>query len=163
MREYSGFTLVELLIVIAIIAITATFTAPSLMHWRDTAKLRGVVNTLVADLHKAKLAAIKDNARNAILFDSNGYQIFRDNGSGSGHRLNWARDPDETLIKARRFGEYTSGIYIDLNATTFRNNRTGFNGRGHPRITGRVFVVNSSGDRRSVIVNRVGRIRVEIL
>ncbi len=151
----------ELMIVIAIIAILGSIGMPALMHWHDAAKLRGVVNTLVVDLYKAKLIAIKDNSRNAIIFDSNGYEIFRDNGFG--HALNWNRDPGETLIKSRRFETHTSGIYIDLGATTFRNNRTGFNGRGHPRITGRVIVVNSSGDRRSVIVNRVGRIRVEIL
>lgn len=163
MESSSGFTLVELLIVVAIIAILAGFGTPALMHWYDAAKLRGAVNTLVADLNKAKLAAIKDNARNAIIFDSNGYRIFGDNGSGAGHALNWNRDPGESLIKSRRFENHTAGIYIDVGASTFRNNRTGFNGRGHPRVTGRVFIVNSSGDRRSVIINRVGRIRVEIL
>lgn len=59
-----GFTLIELMIVVALIAIVITLTAPSLSNMIQTQRLRGVQAQLVTDLQFARSEA---TSRNTVL------------------------------------------------------------------------------------------------
>ena len=58
----SGFTLVEVIVVVSIIAIIAAIATPSLMRWRDTAMFRDAARSIVNLTQEAKSRAINEGA-----------------------------------------------------------------------------------------------------
>lgn len=64
-----GFTLVELMTVIAIIAILAMFAAPEVINWRPKMRLKGAADTLSESMQRAKMHAIKNNVSVVFTFN----------------------------------------------------------------------------------------------
>ena len=154
MRKNTGFTLLELMVVIAITAILSVIVVPNMIGWRNNAKLKGNVLNLRGYLEMAKLKAIKENAKVAVVFDvvGNGYAVFVDNGTGA-NANNWIHDENEQLL---RNIQLPAGITL---STTRSNNRLRFNSRG--RCIGiTITSANTNGKKMDVIVSFVGRIRI---
>ena len=156
MRSESGFSAVELLITVAIIAILASIAVPNMMGQSNQAKLRGAVSNLRGDLQTAKMMAIRENANVVVNLFANRYEVFVDNGTGA-NAGNWGRDADEVLLISRQM---EPGVSIDLAATNLDNDRTRFNDRGLPENFGRIVLVNSQAGQRQIDLNRLGRIIV---
>ena len=159
MQNNKGFTIYELTIVIAIILILSSIGMPSFLSWRNKAKLDDATSTLQVDLEMAKLSAMQENEYVAILFSTNNYLIFIDNGSGSGGIAdNWIRDGEEKIIRNRQL---PTGVSLDLSNTTFSSNRTRFNGRGQIGNQGKVTIANNAGKQKIIDMNnRFGRTTV---
>lgn len=154
MNKSRGFTLLELLVVLAIIAVVSAIVAPNIISWRNSAKIRGAVDHLMGDLEMAKISAVKENNNVAVLFNTTGYKVFVDKANP------WVRDADEPLLRVRKL---PAGVTFDLGHPDwgFTNNRTRFNSRGRAGIAGTAVIVNSKGQQRDVIVSTLGRIRVQ--
>jgi Tfp pilus assembly protein FimT len=107
----------------------AVIAVPNMISWRSEAKLRGASNNLRADLQMAKLRALREKAIVAVVFTTNGYSIFIDNGAGA-NAGNWNLDTDESFLRNKQL---PAGVSIAL-PTSFDspNNRTRFNGGGFP-------------------------------
>ena len=148
MRRCGGFTLLEALVVIFLIAIVATLAAPNLIAWRNKAKIRSAADNLKGDLELAKFKAAQINNPVAIQYTADDYEIFHDSGV-----LTYIRDPGEQLYRARSL---PPGVNIDLKDSTNIN----FKGRGTAR-SGSIYLVNSNGLRKWVKVSAVGRIKIE--
>lgn len=159
MRNNFGFTLIELLVIIAILAVLSSIAMPAFLQWRSNAKLRDAVSSLRGDIEMAKLRAIRENEFVAVLFNTNNYMVFIDDGEGAGGVAeNWIRDGSERILRIRQM---PAGVRIDLGNTTFAGDRTRFNGRGHVGNQGLVTIVNTSGNQRTIDMNnRFGRISV---
>jgi type II secretion system protein H len=155
MRKNSGFSLMELMIIIAIMAVIATFAIPSMIGWRSRSQLQGAVGNLTGDLQVAKLMAIKWSNFVVVLFEEDGYRVFVDKDE------DWILGADDQLVQARQF---PVGVRIDLDDPLFfSDDRTRFNDRGlpDPGNLGTVFIVNSANERRSINLNRLGRLLVQ--
>ena len=93
MSRNKGFTLIELMIVIALLGIMAGVMAPSFLEWRDRSKVQGDAGNLRAAFEMAKLRAIKHNTNVVVTFpDTTSYQVFIDTND------NGAQDAGEDRI-----------------------------------------------------------------
>jgi prepilin-type N-terminal cleavage/methylation domain-containing protein len=156
-RNANGFTLIEALIVISLMACISALAVPNLMNWLNKAKLNGAANNLKGSLELAKLKAIQENGPVAVNFTANSYAIFRDTGVTIG-----VHDAGEEFFGRRSL---PGGVRIDLSSTTFADTgkggkRTRFKGRG-TSASGTVYLVNSKGMVKKIIVSSTGRIRTE--
>jgi prepilin-type N-terminal cleavage/methylation domain-containing protein len=70
MRNKAGFSLIELMIVIGIIAILSAIVTPNLIGWYRHQGLRSAVVELQSNLQLTKLAAVKQNHNCSINFDT---------------------------------------------------------------------------------------------
>ncbi len=125
MRNNSGFTLIELAVIIAIVGVLAGIAVPSFVGWLPKYRLNSSADDIQALVQNARLRAVKENAHVAVLFDPDNdgldgdYLVFVD------HNSDWNMDAGETLV-AR--GEVASGIRIT--GTGYASDRFSFNSRG---------------------------------
>jgi len=155
MKKSRGFSILELLVVLAVIAVVSAIVTPNFISWRNNAKMRGAVDNLMGDLEMAKIRAVKENNFVAVLFNPTGYRVFVDKANP------WVQDADERLLRVRKL---PAGVTFDLGHPNwgFTSNRTRFNSRGRAGTeNGTAVIVNREGRQRDVIVSTLGRIRVK--
>jgi prepilin-type N-terminal cleavage/methylation domain-containing protein len=151
MNNNKGFTIVELVVVLAILSIIMAISIPNFSAWLPRNRIKTSVRHIYNDMNLAKSRAVKDNTVAVIIFNipNDTYTIFLDTSK------NWALDAGETIIS-------TGGLEddVDIYLTTFPSNTYGFNNRGmsQPPLTGpyEVYLTNSSGLFMGVRVNMVG-------
>ena len=152
-----GFTFLELMVVIAIIAILSTIAVPNMISWRNNHKFKGAYENIRADLRLAQGRALRERAAVSVIFSSSQYDIFVDNGAGGGTEGDYIRSGSEPLV---RFRQLPAGVTIDLAATTIAGDRTQFDARGRCLATGTVVVRDFSGQPKNLSINPLGRIRL---
>lgn len=75
-RQEQGFSLIELIVAIAISAILIAFAAPPFMQWREGLQYREASNGFVAAVRNARSRAIKTNRQVELeLLSANTYRI----------------------------------------------------------------------------------------
>ena len=136
----SGFTLFELMTVIAIIAILSSFTIIKMIGWLPKYKLSSAVRTMHCTFQLARGAAVNRNSTVSIVFSpaTNSCFAFLDNGDGGGTADDGLQNGTERLVRAI---ELPAGI--DLQAPTF-GSILQFNNRGLPNAGGDVVVQNNA-------------------
>lgn len=127
-RENSGVSIIEVMVVIAMIAILGAIAIPGYIGWLPKYRLSTSARDVLSDLEFARGSAIKANASVVFEFntDSESYNIWIDNGA-LGNRDNWNLDGDERSIRSRQM---PAGV--DISAVSFTNARVRFNGNGFP-------------------------------
>jgi type IV fimbrial biogenesis protein FimT len=162
MRRNRGFSVYELMVVIAIIGIMATVTMPPFLSWLTAHRLRGAAINLMADIEMAKIRAIRENTFVAVQFIAdtdanqiNRYEIFIDNGADAG-----IRQPGERLLLDRSL---PAGVRIPRGELTLANPWVRFTSRGLPADlinAESIPLVNRAG-RRDIGLNRLGRLWIQ--
>jgi len=109
MRKNSGFTVFELLIVIAIAGILTGIAVPNFLSYQSSYRLKGALSTLRGDLYGTKTLAIKRGVQYQVAFTANGYQIQRGNLS-TGSTL-------YTTEITRSFADGYPGVTANTSAT----------------------------------------------
>ena len=162
MKNSKGFSIVETIVVMALLAILSAIAVPSLIGQRNNANIRDAVSMIRGDFEMARSRAIRENAFVPVIINTDGYTIFIDDGSGGGVAENWVRDGGERILCNRKL---PTGIQIGLTQTTFPANVTNdakitrFNGRGYIANTGILTLLGLNGKAATVDMNnRFGRI-----
>jgi len=69
MRKDSGFSLLELMVVIAILAIMASIAIPNMISWPAKHRMSGAAREIYSAMQYARLRAVKEKMPVAIYFD----------------------------------------------------------------------------------------------
>ena len=126
MQKRSGFTLIELAVVIVLLAILAGVGIPNFLSWLPKYRLKIAARDLYSNLHLAKMSAIKAN---------------------KDCRVNYYSNPDrykvDLLNKTIKLSDYKSGItFCGPNNQKFAVPTITFNSRGTGN-SGYAYLTNS--------------------
>ncbi len=160
MAKKSGFTLIELCVVMAIIAVIAAVAVPNLLARRAQRDWTTALSQSVAMMNKARVVAVKENTRTTMVFDANEnvFRAFVDNDRD--HTYNPETD--------RLIGVYDIPASVSIRKSTFpaASPEAGryycsYNPHGLPVRAGAVELTGKTGLSGKVILAMSGRIRVE--
>ena len=101
MKKQSGFTMIEVIVVMALIAIVAATAIPAFTVWLPNYRLRAATNDLYANMQLAKSGAVRDHSEWAVQFDTvnNGYRLWS----------NWG-EANQAEVKTVDLSDYGSGV-----------------------------------------------------
>lgn len=152
----AGFTLVELLVVMALITILSTIMAPNIVRMREIYVVKGEMQKVISFISLAKGAALKYNDQITMIFPANtkGAQVemFVDTNR------NLIKDAGETVLQDR--------LRLDpnLKITDTAPVKIGIPPSGLLTGLGDIVIHFQYNDKpvyRRVIISATGRIRVE--
>jgi type IV fimbrial biogenesis protein FimT len=177
-KRESGFTLQEVLVTFAIIAILSAVAVPGFSRWLPNYRLKSAARDVVSNFQVAKLTAIKKGINCTITFNKTigstlyDYVIYEDANN------NLECDAGEQVLNKVIFSEHYAGVSFDtsqgggdgltfagndnippLPSTAFRLNgltRDNTGGSG----AGTVFLINTQNKTASINVSAAGSIRI---
>jgi type IV fimbrial biogenesis protein FimT len=166
MRRHSGFTMVELMVVLAVVALLATLVAPSFNEQLARRRLEGVATDLSTDLQFARTQAVSNRATVVLVTTASGYTVYPPTAILDSRfvapKTSWgpppygAADPntpykDVTLSSGITLTAGTTVTYDPLRATanpvqiTLSNTRTAAQLRVDTNAMGRVSICTIGG------------------
>lgn len=158
MKQQSGFTLVELAVILAIISIVSSIAVPNMIGVISRGRVNGAARDIVTLIQKARIEAVKQNQLVVVTFDPDGdgamntnYLAYLDDGRGSvdadangvlDGAANWIQDGTERTVYASVLPAGVTIVGIPLGAGA---GETRFNSRAIPAFTGPITLTNASG------------------
>jgi type IV fimbrial biogenesis protein FimT len=161
MRNQSGFTLIELITVVAIVAVVTAAAIPNFIGWLPDHRLRSALDDLNTGLQLARLQAVRENGPVVMRINTGGESavIFLDDGGAAGAANDQQLNGDERVYKRLQM---PAGIDIaDFPAGSTSTNGEpwfGYNGRGMPLNNqfGSIVMTNSRGTPGGIAINFAG-------
>ena len=148
-NRQTGFTLMEVIIVFALIGIVAAIGIPSFMSMLPGMRLNGAARMVMGDLMAARMNAVKQNNEFKVFFNSpapNQYQILDDDNN------NGTADTGEAITAKNIQTEYND-------VTLSSNNDPIFSPRGTATNLPTLTLQNSNGTK-AVTVSIAGRVKI---
>ncbi len=173
----TGFTLIEVMIVLVLIGIMGVFVAPEIRNFRPNIQLNAASRELYGFFQNAKLAAVKNNKNCVVTFnqvvlpETFSYFLFIDDNKDFIYNLG------EEILLSSKLTDYSfvdfdtsreggDGLSFAGNSSVPSNPAIGFQPNGIPTApggvipTGTAFFKNSSGKVTSVVVGQAGNISI---
>jgi type IV fimbrial biogenesis protein FimT len=174
-QRQRGFTLIELIIVIGILAIAMAIAIPNIINWLPNYRLKSAVRNLHSAAMKAKSEAVKRNENCALTFNqliagtNKAYVVFVDSDSDCEY------DNGETVVY--ELESWSNSVTLDSSegggdGLTFLDNDNGnptivFRSNGVPTdnnggiANGTAALLNTNGRKASVVIGSSGAVRIE--
>jgi prepilin-type N-terminal cleavage/methylation domain-containing protein len=161
MQNNKGFTLIEMVIVVAIMAIVAGFSVPHVYGWVSDRRFTSAVDELYVVFHKARMRAIREGKDVVLRFNAANAECeaFIDDGWGGGVAQNRVRDGAEHRVDLVAL---PAGVAID--GVTFGDTWCGFDNRGISitpnNLNGELHLENTNGRHLGIGLNIAGNVQV---
>ncbi len=159
----AGFTMLELMIAIGIIAILTAIAVPNIINWLPNYRLKAAARDLVSNFQKAKMEAVKTNTDVVITFTTGAYAPSGQVGS---YRI-FVDDDSDGIFDAgdRVLAQVTmpkNASLYDANNTTFTGDTTGFNSRALPLKKGSVKIRNNKSRYYKASLSFAGNVKLRM-
>lgn len=157
-HRQAGFTIIEMMVVIVIIGIVASLTAPSFINMMPRLKLKSEARTNLNYLRLARSRAISENNQFGIYFDTynDNFVYFKDT-----HDVQYAYylEDQDTLIE----GPIAMSSNVSYLNCTFMSNCVIFYSNGSASTSGSIDVINSESDDSYTIsvLASTGRVKLQ--
>ena len=156
-----GFTLIELMVVVALVSVILTLVIPSFSGMLARKRLEGVAQELGTDLQYARSEAVQRNLPIQVIFGSNCYAIYvvgttaATNCATLGTGAVQLKRVQITTGPTLFFAPATAGLFVEFEPVRgMAANAAGTN------MAGNVLVESSAGNwQLQVLVNRFGRVK----
>lgn len=150
-RNKKGFTLIEMMVVIGIIAILAMVAIPSFSVWIPDFALKGAAQDLYSNMQLAKMAAVKEKEDQNMEFDTGAGTYKKHDGtvvvlSSYGHDVKFGNGNATSAMEA---GGFDDNVTYEATASV-ADNIASFNSRGMANNAGYVYLTNSKGTAYAV-------------
>jgi prepilin-type N-terminal cleavage/methylation domain-containing protein len=144
-----GFTLIELIVVIALLGIMLALATPSFVDWRNNLNYRQTARQITSLLREAKSRTITENVSHSVVVDpsNRSYQMLR-----GATVLQGQTAPNPVLIRGGVSGTSTATITV-----VFSSNGTAL----LTPTDGNIFVLEGTTQKFLVTVTPTGRISMQ--
>ena len=175
-RGPHGFTMIEVIVALVVLAILAAIAIPAFSLWLPNYQLRAASRDMVSNFQLAKFTAIKENTNCTITFNQTvgaqtyDYIVYIESDDDLEY------DEGEEILVRKRWTDYGSISFDsslgDGDGLSFLDNDEGlpsiaFQHKGFPVNNlgglgmGSVFLKNTNNRKVSIIVSSAGNIRIE--
>ena len=143
-RRETGFTMLELMVTLALIVLLSAFAYPSIVRWGSNYRLRSAASDLLTNIHTTRMEAIKRNQNVIITYSAGGDRYTIADVSG--------------IILQRNMPQG-----VDLSAVNLSggSNATTFTPRGLPINIGNIILLNNNNIGYRLTYNITGRPRLD--
>ena len=161
--RFRGFTLIELMVVVALISVILVLAIPSFTGMLARKRLEGVALELGTDLQYARSEAVQQNAQVQVIFGSNCYAIYVVGSTAASDCVTLG-----TGARQLKLVQITTGPTLAFTPATGGNLFVEFepvrgmaaNAAGTVNMAGDVLVASSAGNwQLQARVNRFGRVK----
>lgn len=165
-RKKDGFSLIELMVVVAVIAILLAMALPSYVEWRKTLSYRQTARGIQAMLKEAKSLTITRNLQHMVVIEpgSSSYKLIPGSRAYNTPSTGWSTTPLQAVttpanvaIRSTSAGTSTNNVYIQFNP----NGTVRLSAPDGTANDGNVTVNDGASVKFCVTVSTAGRIRME--
>lgn len=177
LRSERGFTLVEMLVVLGITIVLTSIAFPSLIKTRVTSQLRAATSEFYVLMNRAKIEAVRRNGSVSVVFFQliNGRVYDFVSFTDLDNDLEFDEGSDQVIDKLdlSTFGKHVYfNTAVNGNGVSFTENDENlpavrFTARGLSKNNGggfgagTIYLINSNGDKKEIVVNAIGSVRVD--
>ena len=159
-REMRGLTILELMVVIAVIGIMGSISVPFFSRYNDQCSVNAAMTDILNMIMEAKLRALYGN-NHAVHFGSDGTVTLLSNAGNDGK---WGTG-DDVVVKSFRIGEVGRGLRFGYGSfgpiPKLADHQDGITFNDHVAIcnndmtgtAGTVYVISPSGNAMALVLN----------
>jgi Tfp pilus assembly protein FimT len=153
--DSSGLSLLELLVVLILLAISVTLALPNISSWVEKYRVWNAARQLVTDLQHARMRAVSHGLQHRVSFDAKERSYRIEQGNASRGSTTWFQIGIARSLSDPENPHYAKGVAL---STSFPDNVVVFSTRGTASPAGTVSLTTPTHTRHVTVI-LTGRIR----